>query len=135
MNAKRIVCTLFVLSVAGAAYAQTPTPSPSPSPSPKECTVPSAHPVDVRVRILAKPEPQFSKRDRERYSREVIRLRAMFCGSGKVTDVVVTRGVTPEMNAAAIDAAHLIRFTPAEKDGKKVSQPMILEYFVSNWPP
>ena len=133
MNAKRIVCTLFVLSIAGGAYAQTPTPSPSPSP--KECPVPSAHPVDVRVRVLAKPEPKFSKRDRERYNREVITLRAMFCGSGKVTDVVVTRGLTAEMNAAAIDAAHLIQFTPAEKDGKKVSQPMILKYIVQNSSP
>ena len=130
MNAKRIVCTLFVLSIAGAAYAQTPTPSPSPSP--KECTVPSAHPVDVRARVQAKPEPKFDRRDRERFSGEAITLRVIFCGSGKVTDVVVTRGLTPEMNKAAIDAAHLIQFTPAEKDGKKVSQPMTVVYNVRN---
>ena len=118
----------LVLSFACATYAQTATPSPSPSP--KECTVPVVRPVDVRVRILAKPDPKFSKRDRERYHGEEITLRSMFCGSGRVTDVIVTQGLTPEMNAAAIDAAHLIQFTPAEKDGEKVSQPMILKYFV-----
>lgn len=57
-------------------------------------------------------------------------LRAILCGSGKVTDVAVTQGITRDMDAAAIDAAHLIEFTPAEKDGKKVSTPVTLKYIV-----
>jgi hypothetical protein len=36
------------------------------------------------------------------------------------------------MNSAAIDAAHLIEFTPAEKDGKKVSRPVTLKYIVKD---
>ena len=120
--------SLWLLTFAGAAYAQTPTPSPSPAP--KECTIPLAHPVDVRVRVLAKPDPKFTRRDRERYGGAEITLRATFCGSGKVLDVFVTRGLTAETDAAAIDAAHLIQFTPAAKDGKKVSQLMILKYVV-----
>jgi len=59
-------------------------------------------------------------------------LRAILCGSGKVTDVVVTQGITRGMNSAAIDAAHLIEFTPAEKDGKKVSRPVTLKYIVKD---
>jgi hypothetical protein len=129
MNKTVLLSSAFLMvCFAGVSYAQTPTPSPSPSP--KECTVPVVRPVDVRVRVLAKPDPKFSKRDRERYRGEEITLRSIFCGSGKVTDVVVTRGLNPEMNAAAIDAAHLIQFTPAEKGGEKVSQPMMLKYFV-----
>jgi len=129
MNKTVFLAIVFLMvSFASISYAQTAAPSPSPSP--KECTVPVVRPVDVRVRVLAKPDPKFSKRDRERYRGEEITLRSMFCGSGRVTDVIVTQGLTPEMNTAAIDAAHLIQFTPAEKDGKKVSQPMILKYFV-----
>lgn len=56
----------------------------------------------------------------------------MLCGTGKVTDVIVTSGLTSEMNTAAIDAAHLIQFTPAEKDGKQVSTRVTLTYFVRN---
>ena len=129
MNAKPIVvyaaCVLFL---AGATRAQTPTPSPTQ----KECTIPSVNPVDVNARVLAKPDPKFSRADRERYRGYVMTLRAILCGTGKVTDVVVTQGITRDMDAAAIDAAHLIEFTPAEKDGKKVSRPVTLRYFVKD---
>jgi hypothetical protein len=84
------------------------------------------------AKILAKPEPKFSRSDRDRYKGYVMTLRAILCGTGKVTDVVVTQGITRDMDAAAIDAAHLIEFTPAEKDGKKVSRPVTLKYFVKD---
>ena len=129
MNAKHIVaCAAGVLILAGAAIAQTPTPSPAE----KECTIPSVNPVDVNARVLSKPEPKFSRADRDRYRGYVMTLRAILCGSGKVTDVVVTQGITRSMDAAAIDAAHVIEFTPAEKDGKKVSRPVTLKYFVKD---
>jgi hypothetical protein len=118
--------SFFVLPLCAAVQAQTPSPSPSPAP---ECDVPIQQ-ADTKLRILAKPEPKFSQRDRERYRRREINLRAIFCGSGKVTNIVVTTGLTDEMDAQAIDAARLIQFTPAEKDGKKVSRPMILKYIV-----
>jgi len=131
MNAKYIVgCIAFGLMLAGAAHAQTPAPSPSPVQ--KECTIPSVHPVDVGVRIQTKPEPNFSRADRDRYRGYVMTLRAILCGSGKVTDVAVTQGITRDMDAAAVDAAHSIEFTPAEKDGKKVSTPVTLKYIVKD---
>lgn len=131
MNAKHIIeCAACVLLLAGTAQAQTPTPSPNPTA--KECTIPSVNPVDVMAKILAKPEPKFSRSDRDRYRGYVMTLRAILCGTGKVTDVVVTQGITRDMDAAAIDAAHLIEFTPAEKDGKKVSRPVTLKYFVKD---
>lgn len=134
MNAKHIVgCTAFGLMLAVAARAQTPqTPPPTPTPVQKECTIPSVHPVDVGVRIQNKPEPNFSRADRDRYRGYVMTLRAILCGSGKVTDVAVTQGITRDMDAAAVDAAHAIEFTPAEKDGKKVSTPVTLKYIVKD---
>jgi hypothetical protein len=129
MNAKHIVaCAAGILIFAGAAIAQTPTPSPAE----KECTIPSVNPVDVNARVLAKPEPKFSRADRDRYRGYVMTLRAILCGSGKVTDVVVTQGISRDVDAAAIDAAHLIEFRPAEKDGKKVSRPVTLKYIVKD---
>jgi hypothetical protein len=110
--------------------AQSPTPTPSHAQ--KECTIPSANPVDVKAQIQAKPEPKFSRTDRDRYRGYVMTLRAILCGSGKVTDVVVTQGISRDMDAAAIDAAHLIEFTPAEKAGKKVSTAVTLKYIVKD---
>src|ERR1051325_4702505 len=131
MIMKHIVASAAcVLFLAGAAYAQTLTPSPSPAQ--KECTIPSVDPVDVKAQILAKPEPKFSRADRDRYRGYVMTLRAILCGTGKVTDVVVTQGITRDMDNAAIDAAHSIQFTPAEKDGQKVSRPVTLKYFVKD---
>jgi len=125
-----LVCsTLAMLAAAATVAAQSPSPSPNPSPT--ECEIPVVRPVDIRAKISAKPDPQFTKRDRERYYRQEIILRATLCGSGKVTDIKVRQGLTPEMNAAAIDAARLIQFTPAEKDGKKVSTAVVLRYIVN----
>src|ERR1700752_955788 len=123
----RLLSIAFSLvAFAGVAYAQQPTPSPNA----KECTVPVVNPVDVKPKVSAKPEPNFSRSERERYRGYVITLRAILCGSGEVTDIVVTQGLTRAMDSAAIDAARLIKFTPAEKDGKKVSRPVTLKYNV-----
>lgn len=120
--------SFFVLPLCAAVQAQTPSPSPTPAP---ECDVPIQQ-ADTKLRILAKPDPKFTKRDRDRYKRREITLRATFCGSGKVTDIVVTGGLSDEADAAAINAARLIQFTAAEKDGKKVSQLLMLRYVVHN---
>jgi hypothetical protein len=120
----------FLLTLVGMALAQSPTPTPKPTI--KECTVPFVKEIDTNARVLAKPEPKFSKSDRERYHGHVITLRAAFCGSGQVTDIIVTGGVSATADVAAIEAAKLIQFTPAEKDRKKVSREMILKYFVKD---
>ena len=120
----------FLLTVVAMAFAQSPTPTPGPTV--KECTVPFVKEIDTNARVLAKPEPKFSKPDRARYHGHVITLRATFCGSGQVTDISVTSGASATTDVAAIEAAKLIRFTPAEKDGKKVSREMILKYFVKD---
>src|SRR6186713_934399 len=97
MNAKYIVaCAACFLFLAGAVQAQTPTSGPSRAQT--ECTVPSAWPVDVLPKVLAKPDPKFNRPDRDRYRGYVMTLRAILCGSGKVTDVVVTQGITRDMD-------------------------------------
>jgi len=131
MNARYIVaCAACLLFLGGAVQAQTSTSTRGAAQ--KECTIPSVNPVDVNARVLAKPDPKFSRSDRERYRGYVITLRAILCGSGSVTDVAVTQGITRDMDNAAKDAAHLIEFTPAEKDGKKVSRPVTLKYIVKD---
>jgi len=84
--------------------------------------------VDHKLKILAKPEPEFSREDRRKYPSAVIILQAVFCGSGKVTDIKVKSGVSDALDEKAIDAARRIQFIPAEKDGQKVSQVLTVEY-------
>jgi TonB family protein len=87
--------------------------------------------VDQKLKILAKPEPDYTKADRRKFSYGVVVLRAVFCGSGKVTDIKVKSGLSDDLNAKTIEAARRIQFVPAKKDGKEVSQVLIVEYHVN----
>jgi TonB family protein len=109
-----------------------PAQEPTPTPGSTECSfqILRGSAVDKRVKILSKPEPHFTTRDREKYTSQVITLTAVFCGSGAVTDIRVTKGLSDTMDEEAIKAARKIQFTPAEKNGQKVSQVLVVAYLV-----
>jgi hypothetical protein len=86
--------------------------------------------VDKRLRILDKPEPDFSAQERQEHAHEKIILTTLFCGSGEVMKIRVKSGISDRVDAKAIEAVRKIRFTPGEKDGKKVSQWLIVEYLL-----
>jgi len=115
---------LTILSVSLVA-AQEPAPSP-------ECSVAvySGSQVTQRVKILEKPEPEYDKEDRRKHASGEIVLTAVFCGSGKVTDVKLKQGLAESLNEKAIAAVRKISFIPAEKDGQKVSQLLTVQYRV-----
>ena len=125
---KSLFRSLLTVIFATAVLAQEPTPTPKT----RECSVRivKGNEVDKKVEIRSKPEPKFTKRDAEAHRGERITLSAVFCGSGTVTDIRVTKGVSDAMDEEAIKAARLIQFTPAEKDGQKVSQALIVVYFI-----
>jgi TonB family protein len=97
-----------------------------------ECSITtySGKQVDKKVRILAKPEPRYDKKDLKKSAPGEIVLKAVFCGSGEVTDIKVQSGPSDGLNEKAVEAAKKIRFEPAEKDGAKVSQVLIVKYLV-----
>ena len=105
---------------------------PLQTPDPDSCTIPihSGRDVDRKLKILAKPEPEYNQKDRRKHASGVIILEAVFCGSGKVTDIKVKRGLADSLNEKAIEAAKKIQFIPAEKDGQKVSQRLFVKYLV-----
>ena len=98
----------------------------------RECTAPiySGKAMDRKAKILAKPDPDYDRADRRKYSGEVITLNAILCGSGEVTDIKVKSGPADSVNAKAIEAARKLRFVPAEKDGEKVSTTVVVLYRV-----
>jgi len=106
---------------------------PSQIPDPDSCTIPihNSRDVDRKLKILAKPEPEYSQEDRRKHASGVIILEAVFCGSGKVTDIKVKQGLSDSLNEKAIEAAKKIQFRPAEKDSQKVSQRLFVKYFVN----
>ncbi|MBC8166991.1 MAG: TonB family protein [Bryobacteraceae bacterium] len=121
-----------ILLVAGALAISAFAQQPSPESKDRECTIPTYNgkELDQKPRILAKPDPKFTLEERQRYQRGVIMLGAVLCGSGKVTDIEVKEGLAAGLNEKAIEAVRKIQFTPAEKDGNRVSRFVILKYLV-----
>jgi TonB-like protein len=130
---KRFV--LLALALLGITlFSNTPLMAQQPGqvPGDQKCDFPiyKGTEVDKKLRILAKPEPAFSARERWEHANEKVILTTVFCGSGEVTKIRVKTGVSDSVDAKAIEAARKIRFSPGEKDGKKVSQWLVVEYYI-----
>ena len=129
--------TYFALVAAFIAITLLPDSSlqaqpPAQDPANENCTVPifKGSEVDRKLKILAKPEPDFTRQDRRDHASQKIALTALFCGTGEVTKVRVKSGLSDSLNAKTIEAARKIRFIPGEKDGNKVSQWLIVVYYI-----
>lgn len=140
------------------APAPTPTPTPeekpSPSASPSEpvtaerdqdyrCTSDgslahlldppdvagfSPKEVDVKAEILTRPEPGYTREARRVGVQGNVVLRVLLLPNGKIDRVRVVRRVPYGLTENAIRAACEIKFKPAIKAGKEVSQWVQVEY-------
>jgi TonB family protein len=100
-----------------------------PGASPLDYTRPFRQNEVTRKAIITfKPEPGFTEEARKNDVEGVVRLRAVLNVSGKVTNISIIKGLPDGLTEKAIAAARQIRFTPAERDGRKVSQYVVLEY-------
>ena len=129
-----VLASLAVVMACGSSLmAQQPAPSPSPSNEKSECQIPiyKGRDADRKARILAKPDPKYTNKERRDYKGSVITLRATLCGSGQVTDIKVKFGLTPALDEKAIAAAGEIKFAPGEKDGQPISTLITILYRVN----
>jgi TonB family protein len=84
--------------------------------------------VTKRAVITYKPAPAYTEDGRKFDVVGVVRLRAVLSKTGEVTNLSVVKYLPHGLTEKAIDAAKQIRFTPAQKDGRLVSQYVVLEY-------
>jgi TonB family protein len=84
--------------------------------------------VEQRVRVLAKPEPEYSEDARKNQITGTVVLRVVFSSSGEVTNIRAVRPLPNGLTEKAISAARRIRFLPAMKGGHPVNVYMQLEY-------
>ena len=84
--------------------------------------------VTQRALITFKPEPGFTEEARKNNVTGLVRLRAVLSASGEITGITVVKGLPDGLTEKAIAAARQIRFRPAQKDGRTVSQYVVLEY-------
>jgi TonB family protein len=93
--------------------------------------VPLVYPGDAvttRAQIVSKPEPLYTDEARQRGETGTIRLRMVLCFDGRVRNIMVLKGLGYGLTDMALRAARAIKFTPATKDGRPVSQFVTIEY-------
>lgn len=88
----------------------------------------SARDVTTRVRVLHKPEPQYTEEARRHLVTGTVALRCIFAADGQVRAIRPVKSLPHGLTLSAIAAAKHIQFTPATRDGKPVSMYMQLEY-------
>jgi TonB family protein len=84
--------------------------------------------VSRRAQITSKPEPLYTEEARKNQVTGIVRLRLVLSATGQVTGVTPLTRLPDGLTEKAIEAARKINFTPAEKDGRKVSQYIVIEY-------
>jgi TonB family protein len=84
--------------------------------------------VTQKARILSRPEPQYTEEARRNQVSGTVVLKTVFSSSGQVTNIRAVSGLPYGLTEKAIEAARMIRFSPAMKDGRAVSQYVQIEY-------
>jgi TonB family protein len=87
-----------------------------------------AREVTRKANITSKPEPLYTEEARKNQVTGTVRLRLILGASGSVSGITPVTRLPDGLTEKAIEAARRISFTPAEKDGRKVSQYVTIEY-------
>ena len=127
---------LLACAVPGVSAAQSPSGNVNGN-QPQGDPVVSARLTVRKAKIKAKPAPTYPEEGIMYDAEAVVRLRVILRASGEITDVTTVRvglskGAPKELADAfireATGAAERIKFEPAHKDGRDVSQYVVLEY-------
>jgi len=87
-----------------------------------------AREVTRKAQILTKPEPSYTVSARKFSVIGTVRVRVVLMASGKVAMATLISKLPHGLTRKAIEAAQKIKFEPAIKDGRKVSQYVQIEY-------
>lgn len=88
----------------------------------------SSRDVEIKARILGRPEPVYTEEARRNQVTGTVVLRAISAFDGKVRSVRVVKGLPDGLSQMAVRAARRIKFVPATVNGKPVSQYIQIEY-------
>ena len=81
-----------------------------------------------RAIIVYRPEPNYTEEARRARVSGFVRLRVVLGAEGEVKDISVMKGLSKGLTEKAVEAARHMLFFPAVKDGRPVSQRVIVEH-------
>jgi TonB family protein len=93
-----------------------------------EVGAPARDPNARKAIIVYKPEPTYTEEARKKRVSGVVRLRLVLGAAGEAKDISVIKGLPGGLTEKAAEAARYMLFFPAQKDGRPVSQFVVLEY-------
>ena len=84
--------------------------------------------VDTKAFIWKRPEAGTTREAKRHSFHGKLVLEAILAANGEVTNITIIKPLPYGLNEKALEAARQIRFEPAMKDGKPVSQWVQIEY-------
>ncbi len=87
-----------------------------------------AREVTRKAQVLSKPEPSYTESARKFSVIGTVRVRVALLASGKIALATVISKLPHGLTLKAVEAARKIKFEPAVKDGRLVSQYIQVEY-------
>ena len=88
----------------------------------------SGRDVSRKAIVVTKPPPAYTEAARQNQVTGTVVLKCVFASSGRVEKIMVLKPLAFGLTEKAMVAARSLRFIPALKDGKYVSQYIQLEY-------
>jgi TonB family protein len=123
------VLLLLVLSISSFVFAQSGRRiTPKSSNAAETTDVYKTSEVDTKALITYKPQPLYSTEARKKNVSGIVVLHLILASSGEIKNITVVKGLPEGLTEEAIEAAKQIEFSPAIKDGKKVSQLVTVVY-------
>lgn len=84
--------------------------------------------VTTKARILRRVEPIYTEEARQAGVSGTVVIKAILAADGTVKRILVVRSLSMGLTERAVEAARRIKFVPAVKDGRPVSQYVQIEY-------
>src|SRR5262245_6726126 len=84
--------------------------------------------INLKPTIIYKEKPKYTKEAIDNHVEGLVVLNVVFTADGRITSIVVIKGLPYGLTEKAIEAAKKIRFQPATKDDQPVSVRGNLEF-------
>ncbi len=85
-----------------------------------------AHPI-VSPRVVVKKEPAYGETSRRTKIEGSVILYVVISAAGKPSDVLVYRGLSPDLDDEAVKTVGKWRFAPAMSNGKPIAIPVMID--------
>jgi periplasmic protein TonB len=79
-------------------------------------------------RVISSPQPNYPQDARKGHAAGTIVIGLIVGSDGQIQDTKVQRGISPELDQAAVDAVKMWKYDPATKDGKPVRVQIAVEF-------